>query len=223
MLTTSHQGKEVTVLTRILIVDDHFIVRKGLVSILTEVPDSVEVEEAGSGEEALEKVQKAEFDLVLLDIALPGKRGLEVLKEMKALKPALPVLMLSMHPEEQYAVQSLRAGASGYLTKGSVADELMLAIHKVLDGGKYVGALLAEKLAYGLISNSEKPPHETLSSREYQVLLLIARGKTPRVIAQEMGLSVRTVNTFRARLLHKMTLTSNAELTRYALDHKLLL
>ena len=209
-------------MTRVLIVDDHFIVRKGLVSILTEIPDTVQVTEAGSGEEALEVVQETQFDLVLLDIALPGKNGLQVLKEMKLLKPELPVLMLSMHPEEQYAVQSLRAGASGYLTKGSVADELMRAIQKVLSGGKYLGAQFAEKLAYGLISNTEKPRHEALSGREFQVLLLIASGKTPRAIAQEMSLNVKTVNTFRARLLHKMMLSSNAELTRYALEHKLM-
>jgi len=209
-------------MTRILIVDDHYIVRKGLVSVLTEIPDGVEVEEAASGEEALSLMQEGGFDLVLLDIALPGKRGLEVLKEIKGLKPELPVLMLSMHPEEQYAVQSLRAGASGYLTKGSVADELVLAIRKVLGGGKYIGALFAEKLAYGLISNTEKPLHESLSAREQQVLLLIASGKTPRVIAQEMFLNVKTVNTFRARLLHKMKMISNVELTRYALEHKLL-
>lgn len=209
-------------MTRILIVDDHFIVRKGLVAILTEIPDAVEVVEAESGEEALAKVHESGYDLVLLDIALPGKRGLEVLREMKAAFPQLPVLMLSMHPEEQYAVQSLRAGASGYLTKGSVADELMLAIQKVLKGGRYIGAVFAEKLAYGVISNSDKPLHETLSGREYQVLLLIAAGKTPRLIAQHMSLNVKTVNTFRSRLLHKMNLTSNAELARYAIEHKLL-
>jgi two-component system, NarL family, invasion response regulator UvrY len=209
-------------MTRILIVDDHYIVRKGLVSILTEIPDTVDVVEAGSGEEALAKIAEEAFDLVLLDIALPGKNGLEALKEIKILKPALPVLMLSMHPEEQYAVQSLRAGASGYLTKGSVADELMLAIQKVLAGGKYIGALFAEKLAYGLISNAEKPPHETLSNREYQVFLLIAAGKSPRIIAKEMELNVKTVNTFRSRLLHKMLLSGNAELTRYAIEHHLI-
>jgi len=209
-------------MTKILVVDDHFIVRKGLVSILTESPETVEVDEAGSGEEALAKVADAQYDLILLDIALPGKNGLQVLKEMKALQPALHVLMLSMHPEEQYAVQSMRAGASGYLTKGSVADELMLAIQKVLSGGKYIGALFAEKLAYGLINATEKPLHETLSNREYQVLLLIASGKAPRTIALEMSLNVKTVNTFRARLLHKMKLAGNVELTRYAIEHKLL-
>jgi two-component system, NarL family, invasion response regulator UvrY len=209
-------------MTRVLIVDDHYIVRKGLVAILTEIPDAVEVDEAASGEEALSKVALGEYDLVLLDIALPGKNGLEVLKELKALHPELHVLMLSMHPEEQYAVQSMRAGASGYLTKGSVADELMLALHKVLAGGKYLGAIFAEKLAYGVIGVEEKPLHETLSSREYQVLLLIASGKTPRAIALETSLNVKTVNTFRARLLHKMKLAGNAELTRYAIEHKLL-
>jgi len=209
-------------MTKILVVDDHFIVRKGLVSILTEPPDTVDVDEAGSGEEALAKVQEAEYELVLLDIALPGKNGLQVLKEMKVLKPALPVLMLSMHPEEQYAVQSMRAGASGYLTKGSVADELMLAIQKVLSGGKYIGAPFAERLAYGLINTTEKPLHETLSNREREVLLLIASGKAPRMIALELSLNVKTVNTFRARLLHKMKLTSNVELTRYVIEHNLL-
>lgn len=209
-------------MTKILIVDDHFIVRKGLVSILIEIPDQVQVAEAESGEEALAMVQVSEYDLVLLDISLPGKRGLEVLKELKELKPLLPVLMLSMHPEEQYAVQSLRSGASGYLTKGSASEELMLAIDKVRKGGKYIGSQLAEKLAYEVITKTEKQLHETLSSREYEVLLLIASGKTPRAIALALSLNVKTVNTFRARLLHKMKMAGNVDLTRYVIEHNLM-
>jgi two-component system, NarL family, invasion response regulator UvrY len=206
---------------RILVVDDHVVVRKGLVSILSEMSDPVLVEEAGSGEEALDKVRQGAYHLVLLDITMPDMRGLEVLQEIKAGHPELPVLMLSMHPEEQYAVQSLRAGASGYLMKGSAANELLGAVGKVLAGGKYIGAQFAEKLAYGLINNAEKAPHETLSAREYQVLLKIAAGKSTGKIAEETSLSIKTINTFRSRLLLKMRLKSNVELAHYVMRHNL--
>jgi two-component system, NarL family, invasion response regulator UvrY len=207
---------------KILIVDDHFVVRKGLVAILTEAPDAVVVEEAESGSEALGLVSRKKYDLVLLDIAMPDKNGLEVLKEIKDDHPQLPVLMLSMHPEEQYAVQSLRAGASGYLMKGSAPEELMVAVRKVLAGGRHIGAELAEKIAYGVIGKTGKELHESLSTREYQVMLMIAAGKTTRRIADEMLLSVKTVNTFRSRLMHKMKLKGNVELTHYVLQHHLM-
>jgi DNA-binding NarL/FixJ family response regulator len=208
--------------TRILIADDHAIVRKGLVQILADGPDKVTVDEAGSGEEALDKVRDNDYHLVLLDISMPGKSGLEVLRELKSDNPGLPVLMLSIHPEEQYAVRALRSGASGYLTKGSAADELLEAIKKVLAGGKYISSSLAEKLAFGLLSDAGKPLHESLSQREYQVLRMIASGKAPRDIARELSLGVKTVNTFRSRILHKMRMQGNAELTHYAISNNLL-
>jgi len=208
-------------MARILIADDHEIVRKGLAQILTEGPDPVMVDEAGSGEDALDKILENDYDLVLLDISMPGKGGFDVLHEIKISKPGIPVVMLSVHPEEQYAVTALRAGASGYLAKGNAPDELLGAIRKVLTGDKYISDSLAEKLAFGLISESDKPLHETLSKREFQVMRMIASGKAPRDIADEMSLSVKTINTFRARILHKMRMKSNAELTHYAINKNL--
>jgi two-component system, NarL family, invasion response regulator UvrY len=209
-------------MTRILIADDHAIVRKGLVQILNDVPETIIIDEAENGVEALNMALNNTYDLVLLDIAMPGKRGLEVLQELRNHKPELPVMMLSMHPEEQYAVQSLRAGASGYLTKESAPDELAVAIKKVLSGGKYISASLAEKLAFGLVNGADRLPHEKLSAREDEVMRMIAAGKPTRVIAGEMALSVKTVSTFRARILHKMNMKSNAELTQYVIQNRLL-
>lgn len=206
---------------RLLIGDDHAVVRKGMKQILAETRDIVVADEAGDGREVLEKVRKNDFDMVLLDISMPGRDGLEVLKELKGLRPKLPVLMLSMYPEEQYAVRSLRSGASGYLTKDSAPDELISAIRKVSSGGKYVSASLAEKLALKLGADVEKPLHEALSDREYQVMCMIASGKTVKEIGEELSLSVKTVSTYRSRILDKMRLKGNAELTRYAIDNKL--
>jgi two-component system, NarL family, invasion response regulator UvrY len=206
---------------KILIADDHTIVRKGLVQILADSPDPIMVDEASDGDEALTKAFAGNYDLVLLDISMPGKGGLDVLKELKGSRPGLPVLILSMHPEEQYAVSALRSGASGYLTKGSAAEELLSAIRKVLSGGRYVSSSLAEKLAGSLIDNTERPLHETLSNREFQVLCMIGTGKTTTEIADEISLSVKTISTFRARLLHKMRMKNNAELTYYAIHNKL--
>ncbi|HXE96296.1 MAG TPA: response regulator transcription factor [Dongiaceae bacterium] len=206
---------------KILIADDHTIVRKGLVQILADSPDPIMVDEAYDGEEALAKALASDYDLVLLDISMPGKGGLDVLKELKDRSPKLPVLILSMHPEEQYAVRALRSGASGYLTKGSAADELLSAIRKVLSGGKYVSSSLAEKLAGSLDEKAERPLHETLSIREFQVLCMIGSGKTTTEIAAEISLSVKTISTFRARILHKMRMKNNAELTCYAIHNKL--
>jgi len=208
-------------MTRILIADDHAIVRKGLVQILAESPESVMVDESGSGADALDKILDNDYDLVLLDISMPGKGGFDVLHEIKISKPGVPVVMLSVHPEEQYAVTALRAGASGYLTKENAPDELLGAIRKVLTGDKYISDSLSEKLAFGLISDSDKPLHETLSKREFQVMRMIASGKAPRVIADEMSLSVKTISTFRARILHKMRLKSNADMTHYAINNNL--
>ena len=206
---------------RLLIGDDHAVVRKGMKQILAETKDIVVADEAGNGREVLEKVQKTDFDMVLLDISMPGRDGLEVLKELKSLRPKLPVLMLSMYPEEQYAVRSLRSGASGYLTKDSAPDELISAIRKVSSGGKYVSASLAEKLAHKLGADMENPLHEALSDREYQVMCMIASGKAVKEIGEELSLSVKTVSTYRSRILNKMRLKGNAELTRYAIDNKL--
>jgi two-component system invasion response regulator UvrY len=206
---------------KILIVDDHTIVRKGLIQILADSPYTIMVDEASDGEEALAKACAGDHDLVLLDISMPGKGGLDVLKELKVCKPGLPVLILSMHPEEQYAVRALRSGASGYLTKGTAADELLNAIRKVLSGGRYVSSSLAEKLAGSLEEKTERPPHETLSNREYKVMLMIGSGKTATEIAAEMSLSVKTISTFRTRIMRKMQMKNNAELTYYAIHNKL--
>jgi DNA-binding NarL/FixJ family response regulator len=206
---------------KILIADDHAIVRKGLVQILADSSTAFAVTEASTGMEALTKLKGGDFDLILLDISMPGRGGLDVLKELKSLFPRLPVLILSMHPEEQYALRALRSGASGYLTKGSASDDLLLAIEKVLAGGKYISISLAEKLADVLDKNVDKAPHETLSNREDQVLRMIGAGKTVTEIAAEMSLSVKTISTFRTRILHKMRLKNNAELVQYAMQNDL--
>jgi two-component system invasion response regulator UvrY len=206
---------------KILIADDHPIVRQGFKQVLSETADLVVADEAGNGQEVLAFVAKRDYDVILLDISMPGKNGLEVLKELKVANPKIPVLILSIYPEEQYAIRALKAGASGYLTKASVPEELISAIRKVSRGGKYISSSLAEKIAYELDSDSGKAPHETLSDREYQILLMIASGKTVSDIAGEMCLSVKTVSTYRSRILDKMKLKNNAELTTYAIRNKL--
>ncbi len=207
---------------RILIADDHPIVRRGIRDILSESLDIGATDEASHGQEALRMIHDNNYDLVLLDIAMPGRNGLEVLKDIKREKPGLPVLVLSVYPEEQYAIRALKAGASGYLTKESAPEELIKAIWKACRGGKYVTSSLAEKLASNL-DDLGKPPHETLSEREYQVLLMIASGKSLTEIAEELFLSVKTVSTYRSRLLDKMDMKSNAELARYILENHLAL
>lgn len=207
---------------RILIADDHAIVRRGLKQILTEIPGVAVIDEAANGQEVISMVNKSDYDLVLLDISMPGRSGLDVLKQLRAEKPGMSVLMLSMHPEEQYAVRALKAGASGYLTKESAPDELIMAARKILAGGKYVSASLAERLAYDLNRHSEKAPHEILSDREFQILRMIAAGKTVKEIGEDLALSVKTVSTYRARILAKMRLKNNAEITRYAIENGLL-
>ncbi|MEI7672909.1 MAG: response regulator transcription factor [Deltaproteobacteria bacterium] len=206
---------------RILVVDDHAIVREGLKQILADVNDMAVRDEAAGGQEALLKIRDSEFDVVLLDISMPGRSGLEILKDIKSERPKLPVLILSMHAEEQYAVRTLRAGASGYLTKASAPDELIGAIRKVSCGRKYVSSSLAEKLASELDIDTKKPPHATLSDREYQVMLMIASGKSVKEIGDELCLSVKTISTYRARVMEKMNMKKNAELTLYAIQNRL--
>jgi DNA-binding NarL/FixJ family response regulator len=206
---------------RILIADDHTIVREGLKQILAETRDMVVADEASNGQEVFTKVSKNEYDVVLLDISMPGRSGLEVLKQLKSERPKLPILILSMYSEEQYAMRALRAGASGYMTKESAPDELIEAIRKVSQGRKYVSPSLAEKLAVSLELGEEKPPHEMLSDREYQVMCMIASGKTIKEIAEELSLSVKTISTYRSRILEKLNFKTNAAITHYAVQNRL--
>ena len=206
---------------RILVADDHEVVRKGLVNVLSETLQPVKIDEAGNGQEAVSKASKTEYDLVVLDIKMPGKSGLDVLKEIKEHKPKLPVLILSMLPEEQFAIRAIRAGASGYLTKDAAGDELVLAIRKALKGERYISGSLAEILAGDLDGDSEKLPHEILSDREYQVMLMIASGKPVGAIAKELCLSVKTISSYRTNILLKTRMKNNAEITHYAIQNKL--
>lgn len=207
---------------RILTADDHAIVREGLKLILDEAPDLEVTAEAGSGPEVLSLIHEDKFDLVLLDISMPGSNGIEVLKSIKRVAPALPVLILSMYPEEQYAIRALKAGASGYITKDAPSNELLVAIRKVVSGGRYVSGSLAETLAFRLNEQTDKLPHELLSDREYQVFQLIAAGISTREIAGSMTLSIKTVSTYRTRILSKMNMKSNAQLIRYAVQRELI-
>lgn len=206
---------------KILIADDHAIIREGLKQILADTGDLVVAGEAANGQEVLERLQQEEWDVVILDLAMPGRDGLYTLKEIKREKPKLPILVLSIYPEEQYAVRALKAGASGYLTKESAPEELIAAIRKVSGGGKYISSSLAEELAVHLEEDSAKPIHEKLSDREYQVMLKIASGKTVKEIADEMFFSVKTISTYRVRALRKMGLKNNAAFTHYALKQGL--
>lgn len=207
---------------RVLIVDDHAVVRRGLQQILVDEFDDIEFGEATSAEEALDRLREEQWDVVILDVSMPGRSGLDALKEIKKDRPNIPVLMLSFHPEDQFATRVLKAGASGYMTKESAPEELVNAINKVLNGGKYVSAALAEQLAEDLERDAAGVlAHKRLSDREYEVLLDIARGKTVSEIADQLSLSVKTISTYRARILEKMNLKSNADLVRYALRHDL--
>jgi two-component system invasion response regulator UvrY len=206
---------------KILIADDHAIVREGLKRIVAETADMVVADEATNGHEVLDKVSNNEYNVVILDISMPGRGGVDILKQLKGQRPHLPILILSMHPEEQYAVRVLKAGAAGYLTKESAPDELITAIKRVSSGRKYVSSSLAEKLAFDLERDTELSYHETLSDREYQVLCMIACGKRAQEIAEELCLSVKTVSTYRSRILEKMKMKNNAELMRYAIKHEL--
>ena len=206
---------------RIVIADDHAIVRQGLRQILVAQPDLQVVGEAANHAEVMQQVRREPCDVLVLDIAMPGKNGIDTLKQVKQEYPKLPVLMLSMYPEDQYAVRALRAGASGYLTKMTAADQLVDAIRQVMRGRKYITAELAQSLAEGFNRDQDVPAHDLLSDREFQTLRLIAAGKTLSQIGDELALSPKTVSVYRARLLSKLNLQSNAELTRYALEHGL--
>ena len=206
---------------KILIADDHAIVRQGLKQIVAETRDMVVAGEASNGQELFNKLKEDDYDVIVLDITMPGRSGMDVLRQLRSERPRLPVLILSVHSEEQYALRALRAGASGYLTKESAPDELVVAIRKVSLGGKYISSSLAEKLAFELEVGREQAPHETLSDREYQVMCRIASGKTVMEIAQELSLSEKTISTYRSRILEKMNMKNNAELTYYAIKNGL--
>jgi two-component system, NarL family, invasion response regulator UvrY len=208
-------------LTRILIADDHAILRRGLKEILMRELDGAVCGEAENAEQVLAQVESQEWDVVILDVSMPGRSGLDVLRDLKVMRPKLPVLVLSMHPEDQYGKRILKAGASGYMNKDSAPEELIKAIRKVQAGGRYVSAALAEKLAWDLGADQERPAHEILSDREFEVLRLLASGKTVGQVAQELHLSPTTVSTYRARILEKMNMTTTAELMRYAIENHL--
>jgi two-component system invasion response regulator UvrY len=205
---------------RILIADDHPIFRAGLKETLAKDPGVESIGEADDGHKAVELARKKRWDVVVLDIMMPGRDGLEVLQELRRERPKLPVLILSAHPEDQLALRLLKAGAAGYLTKEKAPEVLLAAIRKVVSGGKYISESLAEKVVFAC--ESEKAPHETLSNREYQIIRMIASGKTMQEIGKELFLSVRTVSTYRARILEKMNMNTNAEIIRYAVDHNLI-
>lgn len=206
---------------RVLVADDHAVVRKGLAHILSELDCAVLIEEASTGKEVLRLGQEQGYDLILLDIALPDMNGLEVLKQLHATRPNMPILMLSIYPERQYATRALRAGAAGYLTKDSAPSELLTAVKRILAGHKYISPALAELLADDLISDASDEPHRSLSDRELQVLCLLGEGRTVSEIAAYLGLSVKTISTYRSRILQKLRLSTTAELIQYAVRHEL--
>lgn len=206
---------------RILIVDDHEVVRDGVKRILDKPRGAASFGEASTAPEALELAREQDWDIVLLDLSLSGRDGLEVLKELKQIRPRLPVLILSMYSEELFARRALKAGAAGYIAKNSPRAKLAEAVDKVIKGGLYISPGLAEKLVIDLREGRGRPPHETLSDREFEVLRLIASGKTVGEIADLLSLSVGTISTYRARVLDKMEMKTNAELTRYAIQNRL--
>ncbi len=206
---------------KILIADDHAIVRKGLVQLLHEEFPAAQIIEVANSNEVMRELREQIWDVILLDISMPGRNGIEILKQIRTDGIKAPVLMLSMHPEEQYAIRVLKAGASGFLNKQSATKDLLAAVHRVISGRKYITSSIAEKLADTLGESSDKPAHELLSDREMQVLQCIASGKTVSEIAEEISLSVNTISTYRTRVLEKLRLNNNAELTRYAIDNNL--
>jgi DNA-binding NarL/FixJ family response regulator len=206
---------------KFLIIDDHAIVRKGLSQLLREEFPNAEIAEVSDSNDVFEKAQSCIWDVILLDISMPGRNGLDILKQLRASNIKAPILMLSMHPEDQYGLRVLKAGASGFLNKETATEELIAAVHKVLSGRKYISSTLAEKLAENAGEGTDRPLYELLSDREMQVLQLLASGKTVSEIAEHISLSVNTISTYRNRILEKLLLNNNAELTRYAIDNSL--
>lgn len=207
---------------RILIADDHTVVRKGLKQILLEEFPTAHIEDVPDAEEMIKKVMNAKWDVVVSDMSMPGRSGLDALQQIKQIYPDLPVLILSIHPEEHYALRVLKAGASGYLSKGSASDELVKAVQTVLLGKKYISASVAEKLASSFSADSAKQAHELLSDREFDVMKLLAAGKSVSDIAEILSLSVTTISTYRARIMTKMNLKTNSDLTKYAIESNLI-
>ena len=207
---------------RILIADDHAVVRRGLKEILADALPDVEFSEAGNGDEVMSHLGKTPIGLLVLDISMPGRSGMDVLRDVKHTYPRLPVIILSCHPEEQYAVRCLRAGAAAYINKESAPEELAIATKKILSGGRYVSTSLAEKLIANLDDSAGKPMHELLSDREFEVMNMIAAGVPLTEIGDRLHVSVKTISTYRARIMEKMQMKSNAELTRYAMTHNLI-
>jgi two-component system invasion response regulator UvrY len=207
---------------KVLIADDHALLRRGLKEILVREFDDASCSEAGEAAQVLHQVRSQTWDLIILDISMPGRSGLDVLSDLKQLRPDLPVLVLSAYPEGQYAKRVLKAGAAGYMNKETASDELVKAVRRVLAGGRYVSSTLAETLASDLSEHAGRPIHENLSNREFEVLRMIASGRTSSQIAEELHLSVTTVSTYRARILEKTRMANNAELMRYAFQNRLI-
>ena len=206
---------------RILIADDHTMIRVGLKQVLLKSFSNAEIGEAESAEQALEEIRGKEWDLVVMDISMPGRSGLDILKDVHLARPGLPVLIMSMHGEDQFALRVLKSGAAGFISKHSAPEELVGAIQKILSGGKYVSKTIAEKVIFELGKENGKAPHERLSDREFQVMCMFAQGKVNKQVASELSLSVKTVSTYRTRILEKMSMQTNAELTRYAIKNGL--
>ncbi|MDH3286896.1 MAG: response regulator transcription factor [Betaproteobacteria bacterium] len=207
---------------RVLLADDHTIVRAGLKELLSETGDIAVSGEANNGAEALARIREGDYDIAVLDMSMPGRSGIELIRQVKQEKPRLPILVLSMHSEEQYAVRALKAGASGYLTKESAADQLVAAIRRIAAGGAFVTPETAQRLALDVNNAATAAPHTLLSDREFQVLRLIAGGTSVSEIARQLSLSVKTISTHKTRIMRKMQLANQAELIRYAIEHKLL-
>ena len=207
---------------RVVIADDHTIVREGLKQVLSAAPVLRIVAEAQNGQEVLQRARELEFDVLLLDMSMPGRSGIELIKQVRAEKPKLRILVLSMHQEHQYAVRAIKAGASGYLTKESASAQLVSAIRKVAGGGAFITDAVAQQLALGAMPQTDRPPHQLLSDREYQVFRLLVAGKTVSEIAEQLNLSVKTVSTHKARIMQKMSMSNPTELVRYAMQHGLL-
>ena len=205
----------------ILIVDDHLIVREGIKRIINDIPDMNIVAEASSGQEAIDFILENSYNLILLDISMPGQNGLQTLKLIKKHNKSIPVLMLSMHSEEQYAMRSIKAGASGYITKETAPNQLVTAIRKINDGRKFISKEVAELLVTELYHDEDKDPHENLSDREFEILKMIALGKTIKTIAKELLISPKTVSTFRSRILKKLDMHNNSDIIHYVIDYKL--